>query len=430
MREPTRSAAPPIRSRSSEWALAVLAIGFAVMALVAYWSLTELRSSPLAIVVPGSLPAGRAVPTSDKRTLVRVDFAALAGWEADRLEEALAPFVATCDGARGSSDLGRRLAAAGRDLAPLCAAARALPGRDPAAVRAFFEREFAVYSVRNGVRDEGLITGYYEPELAGDRKRRGPFVHPLYLHPGDMQVVDLGEFKRDLAGRKLTGMIRQGRFRPYWDRAEIEGGALAGRGLELLWVSDPVALFFLQIQGSGRIRLPDGALVRVGYAGQNGHDYTAIGKVLVERGEMTLEEVSLQSIRAWLRAHPREAKGVLDANRSFVFFHTLPGRGAVGAAGVELTAGRSLAVDDDLLPYGLPLFLSTTLPAAPEVGRVAETPFARLLVAQDTGGAIRGPVRGDLFLGAGAEAEAIAGRMKQRGRLWLLWPQRLGEPAP
>ena len=175
-------------------------------------------------------------------------------------------------------------------------------------------------------------------------------------------IVDLGEFKRDLEGRKVTGMIRRGRFRPYWDRAEIEQGALRGRRLELLWVADPVALFFLQIQGSGRVRLPDGKVVRVGYAAQNGHDYTAIGRTLIDRGELAKEEVSLQTIRAWLRAHPEGAEELMNQNRSYVFFRPLPGNAPLGAEGVELTPGRSAAIDDAWLPYGLPLWLDSTVP--------------------------------------------------------------------
>lgn len=286
------------------------------------------------------------------------------------------------------------------------------------------------YAVGNREDRSGLLTGYYEPELAGDTRRHGRFVHPLYLAPGDRMVVELGDFKRDLAGRRIVGMIRGGRFRPYFDRAEIERGALAGRGLELVWVEDPVALFFLQIQGSGRIRLPDGRVVRVGYSGQNGHDYTPIGRALAERGAMKMEDVSLQSIRAWLAAHPAEAASVMDLNRSYVFFRRLEGTGVVGAEGVELTPGRSLAVDPAFLPYGVPLWLAATAPAVPELGRAdpAGTPLDRLVVAQDTGGAIRGPVRADLFLGPGREAEQLAGRLKQPLRLWLLWP-RFG-PAP
>jgi membrane-bound lytic murein transglycosylase A len=319
------------------------------------------------------------------------------------------------------------LAAAG-DLAAwggICARLAALgPTRGPEhreTLRLFLERELEPRAVANGNRREGLLTGYYEPELRGSRHRRGRYVHPLYLSPGDQQVVDLGEFKRDLAGRKITGLVRGGRFRPYWDRAEIERGALARRGLELVWVDDPVALFFLQIQGSGRVVLAEGGVVRVGYAGQNGHDYTPIGRRLVEQGELRLEEVSLQSIRAWLRAHPERAAELMHANRSYVFFRTLPGA-PEGASGVELTPGRSLAVDDAFLPYGVPLWLASSLPAVADLG-LPERPLRRLVVAQDTGGAITGPVRGDLFLGPGREAEETAGRMRQPLRLWLLVPR-------
>jgi membrane-bound lytic murein transglycosylase A len=224
-------------------------------------------------------------------------------------------------------------------------------------------------------------------------------------------------------------MVRGGRFRPYWDRKEIERGALAGRSLELLWVDDAVALFFLQIQGSGRVTLPDGTFVRVGYDGQNGHDYTAIGRILIERGELTKEAVSLQSIRAWLAAHPERAEELLHQNRSFVFFRVLGGGAPEGASGVELTPGRSLAVDDAFLPYGVPLFLDSTTPAIAELGR-AEAPLRRLVVAQDTGGAIVGPVRGDLFFGPGREAEELAGRMKQPLRYWLLLPKSAGTAPP
>lgn len=296
-------------------------------------------------------------------------------------------------------------------------------------MRRFLEENFSPWQITNHGERDGLFTGYYEPELKGARKKKPPFVHPIYLAPRDQLVVDLGDFKHDLAGRKITGMMRGGTFRPYWDRAEIERGALSGRGLEMLWVEDPVALFFLQVQGSGRVVLPDGTIVRIGYAGQNGHDYTAIGRVLIERRELTREEVSLQTIRHWLRTHPEEADEVMRANRSYVFFRVLPGA-PVGAAGIELTPGRSLAVDTKFLPFGLPLWLEATLPARPELGRQGETPLRRLVVPQDRGGAIKGPVRGDLFWGAGAEAEAIAGRMKQTGRLWLLWPKALPPPLP
>ena len=372
-----------------------------------------------------------ATPPEDRLVVAAAAFADLEGWREDRSSEALPAFLGSCIGTpkEGSGGgLGTILAGAAGLWRELCREAAALPPGDDAAVRRFLERNFSPWQITNRGDRDGLFTGYYEPELAGARKKKAPFVHPVYLAPRDQLVVDLGDFKRDLAGRKITGMMRGGTFRPYWDRAEIESGALAGRGLEMLWVEDPVALFFLQIQGSGRVALADGSIVRIGYAGQNGHDYTAIGKVLIERGELTREEVSLQTIRHWLRTHPAEADEVMRANRSYVFFRVLPGA-PVGAAGVELTPGRSLAIDTRFLPFGLPLWLDATLPALPELGRLEETPLRRLMVPQDRGGAIKGPVRGDLFWGAGAEAEAIAGRMKQPGRLWLLWPKRLPPPT-
>ena len=361
-------------------------------------------------------------PVEDRLVLSPASFAELPGWRDDRFAEALPALRRSC--AAGVTGTPAARAAAG-DLAgwrAFCGRLAALGATSDESLRAFLERELLPFALANRREREGLLTGYYEPELRGSRRKERSFVHPLYLDPRDQMVVDLGEFERDLAGRKITGMIRGGRFRPYWDRAEIESGALRRRRLELLWVDDPVALFFLQIQGSGRVVLPDGSLVRVGYAGQNGHDYTPIGRRLVELGEIAREQVSLQSIRAWLRAHPERATEVMNVNRSYVFFRVLPGNAPVGASGVELVAGRSLAVDDAFLPYGVPLWIASSFPAVPELGRV-ETPFGRLMVAQDTGGAITGPVRGDLFLGPGREAEEIAGRMKQPLRAWILLPR-------
>ncbi len=361
--------------------------------------------------------------------LVRSDFAVLPGWEEDRVAEAVPAIRRSCArripaGAPAAAASGSRFGdpASWRRF---CSALAALTPGDEVALRALIERELVPWAATHGGEREGLLTGYYEPELHGRRTPSARFRHPLYLTPRDRQVVDLGEFKQELAGRKVTGVVRDGRFRPYWDRAEIERGMLAGRRLELAWVDDPIALFFLQIQGSGRVILPDGSFVRVGYDGQNGHDYTAIGRVLIERGELTKEEVSLQSIRAWLKAHPERAAELMNQNRSYVFFRLLTGQAPEGASGVELTAGRSLAIDDELLPYGVPLWIDSTAPAVPELGR-AEQPLRRLAVAQDTGGAIRGAVRADLFLGPGREAEELAGRLKQPLRLWLLLPRALG----
>ena len=419
---------PPLAPPGDPWravALAALAVA-ALSRPGALWSLRQLAREPVAAEVRAPEPRGRGPELPPLRSLAAASFADLEGWSADGAGAALAAFRVSCaDGVERTGDLG---ALAAEALAAVCARVAGVPAGDDAAARAFFEREFAPWTIGDRDDREGLLTGYYEPELAGSRARRPPYLHPLYLAPDDRMIVDLGEFRRDLAGRKITGMIRRGRFRPYWDRAEIEGGALKGRRLELVWVADPVALFFLQIQGSGRVRLPDGKVVRVGYAAQNGHDYTAIGRVLVDRGELAKEEVSLQTIRAWLRAHPDGAEELMNQNRSYVFFRALPGDAPLGAEGVELAAGRSIAIDDAWLPYGLPVWIDSTTPAVPELGR-AEGPLRRLVVAQDTGGAITGPVRADLFLGPGEEAEQIAGRMKQPLRAWLLWP-RAAPPPP
>ncbi len=392
-----------------------------VLAALAGWALARLAREPVAIPVAGE----RVTPVTPQPDRLQLDpstFRDLPGWTGDRATAALPALRRSCaSGVSGSPGV---LAVAGDRAAwrAFCARLAALGSPDEAPLRAFLERELVPYLVTNHGRAEGLLTGYYEPELHGSRHRQGKYRYPIYLEPRDQMVVDLGEFKRDLAGRKIVGLIRHGRFRPYWDRAEIEQGALRGHGLEFLWVDDPVALFFLQIQGSGRVVLPDGSTVRIGYAGQNGRDYTAIGRVLIDRGELAKENVSLQTIRDWLQAHPSQADEVMNRNLSYVFFRVLPGDGPVGASGVELTPGRSLAVDDAFLPYGVPLWLDATLPAVPALGR-AEQSLDRLVVAQDTGGAITGPVRGDLFLGPGREAEELAGRMKQPLRLWLLLPR-------
>jgi membrane-bound lytic murein transglycosylase A len=379
-------------------------------------------------------PAGGGTPASEPRdrlVLVPAAFDDLPGWRAEPLTEAVPPFLASCD-ALGRWPDERRLAAGPRgvggsagDWRGVCRAAAALPPGDETAARVFFEANFRVLAVHNGEAAEGLFTGYYEPSLRGSRRRHGPYRTPLYLRPPELVSVDLGLFRDDLAGRRLAGRVRGGTLEPFDDRAAIDRGALAGRGLEMVWVDDAVDAFFLQIQGSGRIELDDGGSMRVGYAAQNGHPYVAIGRELVERGELAVEEVSLQSIREWLRRHPEEAEEVMYANPSYVFFRELPGPGPLGSLGVPLTPERSLAVDRTFLPLGAPVWVATTLPAVPEAfpEGAPEVPWSRLLMAQDTGGAIRGPVRGDIFWGHGEDAEAVAGRMRQPGRMWLLLPR-------
>jgi membrane-bound lytic murein transglycosylase A len=228
---------------------------------------------------------------------------------------------------------------------------------------------------------------------------------------------DLGRFDEALAGKRIVGRVEDGRFAPYPDRGAIEDGLLAGRDLELLWIDDPVDVFLLQVQGSGRVVLPDGEVVRVGFAAHNGRPYRSIGRVLIERGELQPHAASWEGIRGWIEANPDEAAALFAENPRFVFFRLLDGEdGPIGAQGVALTAERSLAVDRRYIPLGAPLWLDATMPGGDQ------TPLRRLMVAQDAGGAINGPVRGDFFWGYGDAALAMAGKMKSRGRYFLLLP--------
>jgi len=337
----------------------------------------------------GRAPSGIAVPAGPGPALTPLRFDQLPGWSADRPAEAVPAFLAGCARLDGTAD---------PRLSALCAQASGLVPGDDAAARGFFERGFQPHLASADGSAQGLVTGYYEPEFRAARSRGGEFQTPLLRRP--------------------PGHV-QGRMLP--TRAQITRGALARRGLEMLFVADPVDAFFLQIQGSGRARLADGSVVRVTYDGQNGQPYVPIGRVLVDRGEMKLEDVSMQSIRAWLKAHPAEAGGMMDQNPSYVFFREVrgvaPDAGPPGAMGVALTPLRSAAVDRAHIALGTPVFVDTNDALTPAV------PWRRLLVAQDVGGAIRGPTRADLFFGWGAEAEERAGRMRQPGSIYVLLPR-------
>ena len=311
-----------------------------------------------------------------------------------------------------------------------CALAQQLPAG--ASVRNFFETHFLPYRVANADGSvQGLATGYYEPLLRGSRRKEGPYRYPLYAAPEDLLIVDLAEINPELKHLRLRGRLEGRRVVPYYPRAEIERGLPALAGKELLWVDDPVDLFFLQIQGSGRVRLATGELVRVGYADQNGQPYRSIGRYLVEQGELKLEQASMQGIKAWGAANTAKLDALLNQNPSYVFFRELPKAedvqgsavggplttcGPVGALGVALTPERSIAVDPLHIPLGAPVFLATTWPNSTQ-------PLERLVLAQDTGGAIRGAVRADYFWGFGETAGANAGSMRQSARMWLLLPR-------
>ncbi|MBV9537966.1 MAG: murein transglycosylase A [Acidisphaera sp.] len=381
-----------------------------------------------ALAAVAALLAGCHPSTPPGRTAMHLEpvgWDALPGWLADGLAAAVPPFREGCAAMRSRSALGGAGEAADRGGAPAqwtsaCTAAAALPIGDDAAARAFFEANFRPFAVTAGIERSGLFTGYYEPELAGSRTRGPGFATPLMRPPADLVLADLGAFDPTLSDRRIVGRVEDGQLVPYPDRAAIEAGALRGEAPPLLWVADPIDAFFLEIQGSGRVRLADGSVVRVGYAAENGRPYVPIGRVLIDRGALARDQVSLQTIRAWLVAHPSEATAVMDRNPSYVFFRELPPmrseQGPPGTLGAPLTPGRSLAVDPSYIPLGAPLWIATT-------DALDGAPLRRLFLAQDTGGAIKGPVRGDIFWGWGDVAAARAGMMKAAGAVWLLLPR-------
>ena len=339
----------------------------------------------------------------------------LPGWQQDALADAWPALQASCRTTR--------LAAVWNAF---CLEAARVTVTDTGAQRQLMEsrlRPWRVASISGDARhrvraDTGMITGYYEPLLNGSRRRAGVFQTPLYAVPQDMLTLDLAEAYPSLAGTRVRGKLQGRRVVPYPDRAQLADGRLLA-GQELLWVDSAVDAFFLQIQGSGRVRLDDGSTVRLAYADVNGRPYRAIGRYLVDKGEMTVEQATAPALREWLASHPERQQEVFNHNPSVVFFReeALPDAsvGPRGALGVPLTPGRSIAVDPGLLPLGAPMFLSTTHP-------VSNAPLQRLVVAQDTGGAIRGAPRADLFWGWGADAAEGAGRMRAQGSMWVLWP--------
>jgi len=387
----------------------------ALLALIAGCALQPTQAPTVAKVCPAPAPCPVCPTVAPKppaaKTLVAVNWSALPGWSDDDLRAAWAPFLRSC------SRLKARAA-----WNTICSLAEQLPATS--SVREFFETQFLPYRVANADGSvQGLATGYYEPLLRGSRSREGPYRYPLYAPPSDLLTIDLSEINPDLKHLRLRGRLDGRRVVPYYSRAEIERGLPALAGKELLWVDDPLALFFLQVQGSGRVRLPDGEMVRVGYADQNGQPYKSIGRYLVQHGELTLDQASMQGIKAWGAANPAKLNALLDQNPSYVFFRELPQNGAnrasdgpIGALGVALTPGRSIAVDPRYIPMGAPVFLATTWPGE-------KLPLQRLVIAQDSGGAIRGAVRVDYFWGFGDTAAIEAGRMRQDVTMWVLLPR-------
>ncbi len=357
---------------------------------------------------PGAEPAPPVAPAPVWPALKAADWSDLpASWKTDPVSAAWPALLQSCVA------LGKQA-----DWQALCADAVARPVPDDETARAFFQQYFQPWqaSQEDGSAD-GLVTGYYEPLLKGDRVRTELARFPLYAVPDDLITVDLASIHPELKNVRLRGKLVGNKVVPYAARKEIDAPGF--KGVPIAWANDAVELFFLQIQGSGRIELPDGSHLRVGYANQNGHPYKSIGKLLAERGELTLDQVSMQNIKTWGINNPDKLNDLLAANPSYVFFRELPANtaGPIGALGVPLTGERSIAVDPRFIPLGVPVFLSTTQPNSTE-------PLNRLVMAQDTGGAIRGGVRADYFWGFGNAAGELAGRMKQRGRMWVLLPRR------
>lgn len=350
---------------------------------------------------PGAEPEKPAA-----KPLQPAEWSELPGWTEDDPLPAFEAFRASC-GVLEKKPLWRAS----------CASARQTDnGSD---IRAWFEAQFRPWALvhPDGGRT-GLVTGYYEPLMQGSRSKRPPYLTPVFGPPADLIVVDLASLYPELKHLRLRGRVEGRKLVPYHDRAGWTALEAEREGDALLWVDDPLDFFFLQIQGSGQVALDDGSRIRIGYADQNGHPYRSIGRWLIDRGELKAHEASMQGIKAWAEANPRRLPELLNANPSLVFFRELPatGSGPPGALGVPLTPGRSIAVDPRHVPLGAPVWLATTHPNS-------EQALTRLMLAQDTGGAIRGPVRADFYWGSGAEAGSQAGRMKQRGSMWLLLPR-------
>lgn len=373
-------------------------------ALQSAWTLVALllaacAAPPVAKVEIPALPGFAAV-----------GFDALPGWTDDDMDHVQVALLQSCRA------LGARLA-----WREICQAVGEWLSPSAAEVRRFFETRFTPYRILGEEgSDQAFLTGYFEPVLQGSRRPSAIYRYPVYRAPDDLVSVELAGLYPELAKLRLRGRLAGRKLVPYFSRAEIDADPSPLAGNEILWVDDPLELFFLQVQGSGRVLLEDGRRVRLGYADQNGHPYRPIGRWLVEQGMLSPDQVTMRSIKDWAREHPEQSRQLMNYNPSYVFFREIADDlpGPLGSLGVSLTAARSIAVDPRWLPLGAPVYLATTWPGS-------DTPLNRLVFAQDTGGAIKGRLRADFFWGTGPEAGERAGAMKQAGRLWLLLPRSL-----
>jgi membrane-bound lytic murein transglycosylase A len=358
--------------------------------------------------------------------LKAASFSDLPNWKGDDLQGFLQAYKTSCARILKKAPGDKFSANAGfgtyGDWQTPCRTANSVNANDGAAVRSFLEQNFNVVQATAAGNPEGLFTGYYESTLNGSRTQKGAYQYPLLGRPSDLVMVELGDFRDELKGQRIAGRVIDGKLKPYESRAEIVSGKMpAAQYHPIVWLDNAHDAFFVQVQGSGIVHMDDGSIMRVGYDGQNGHAYYAIGRELVKRGIYKKEDVSMESIRSWMTQNPDKAEELMSTNKSYVFFKETAddgsGAGPKGGEGVGLTAKRSLAVDHGKLPYGFPVYLSADY--QDETGRKLD----RLLMAQDTGGAIKGAVRGDVFWGSGATAEKMAGPMKAKGRYYFLIPK-------
>ena len=386
---------------------------------------------------PLQVPPLQSMKDSPERKLeakfVPVGWGALPSWADDDLSGIWPVFINNCKGLMRPTggSMVQQARSTPRAWQPVCAAAAQAQPQTSAQVRAFFEQHLQPWRLLNeqGRPAKNTVTGYYEPLVHGSRKREGEYQWPLYEPPADLLTIDLGSVYPELAGKRIRGKLDGKRIVPYDTRAEIAAKP-DRQPPAIVWVNDPVEAFFLQIQGSGRVRLPDGKMIRLAYADHNGRPYASIGRWLADRGELPLAQTSMQNIKAWARNNPQRVQEMLNANPAMVFFREEAVAGAEagadfgpkGAYGIPLAAQRAIAVDTRFVPLGAPVYLATTMPASSQ-------PLRRLVFAQDTGAAIKGPARTDFYWGFGDEAGAMAGRMKQSGEQWVLWPKQAGAPS-
>ncbi|WP_284179215.1 MltA domain-containing protein [Rhabdaerophilum sp. SD176] len=386
-------------------------------AMIGALSSMSVSAEPAGSVLSSLLPDGT-------RTRV-LDWAAVPGWSDDNHAEAFSVFLRTCPAGIPALRSGQPRPAALQRACDLAFAGRDVLAADNGQARQFFERHFRPAEIIP-LSGAGFLTGYYEPELEASRQKRDGFPEPVLRRPADLVTVPQGEPAPSPLDADLQAWRRgPGGPEPYPDRKAIWAGALAGQGLEIAWLRDKPELFITQVQGSARLRWVDGGVGRLRYAGRNGHPYTSIGRKLVERGIMALETMTLAKLMGWLRENPAEARALMEENRSYVFFQLdeslSPDEGPIGGAGIPLVAGRSLAVDRSIWPYGLPVFIEVS-PLVPEGGRKR---IARLMIAQDTGSAIVGPARGDFFVGSGSAAGDRAGLFRDPMRFIILVPREM-----